>query len=81
MKFGLKTALLVLSPLMVPYGGLIPGPAGNPDRTAYAGQPGSTYDAAANPAQPAAPIAYNPLAPLPAPATTPANAPVPASVR
>ncbi len=69
MKSGLILAGLAilgpLNPLWFPYGALIPGPSGNPDWNAYAGQPGSTYDAAANPPQTVGMVSYDPYAPLP----------------
>ena len=69
MKSGLiLTALAVLgplNPLWVPYGAFVPMSAGNPNWDPYNGQAGSTYDAAANPAQTVGTVAYNPNAPLP----------------
>ena len=38
---------------------------GNPAHDAYAGQPGSVYDAAANPPRDIGQVAYDPNAPLP----------------
>jgi hypothetical protein len=38
--------------------------AGNPNRMAYAGQPGGLYDRAANPPQDIGQVTYNPDAPL-----------------
>ena len=70
MKSGLILAgvaiLGPLNPLWFPYGAFIPGPSGNPDWNAYAGQPGSTYDAAANPPRTIGTVTYDPYAPLPA---------------
>jgi hypothetical protein len=40
-------------------------PAGNPSQKPYAGDHGSVYDAAANPAQNVGQVAYNPNQPLP----------------
>jgi hypothetical protein len=72
MKSGLVLAsLIVFSPLWVPYGAFVAKSAGNPNWDPYAGQPGSTYDAAANPATTVGTVAYNPYAPLPA--TNPAT--------
>ena len=43
----------------------LPGPdAGNPNRMAYAGQPGSLYDRAANPPTDIGRASYNAYAPL-----------------
>ena len=76
MKSGLiLTALAVLgpfNPLWVPYGAFVPMSAGNPNWDPYAGQSGSTYDSAANPAQTIGVVAYDPYAPLPS--VTPATA-------
>ena len=72
MKSGLVLAsLIIFSPLWVPYGAFVTKSAGNPNWDPYAGQPGSTYDAAANPAQTIGTVAYDPYAPLPA--TSPAT--------
>jgi hypothetical protein len=74
MKFAPVLALLV-----VPYGALVPQSPGNPNGQSYAGQPGSTYDAAANPPKTVGTVSYDPYGPLPAtapgapPATPPAN--------
>jgi hypothetical protein len=38
---------------------------GNPDRTPYAGDPGSVYDRAANPPANSGRLFYNPNGPLP----------------
>ena len=71
MKSGLVLAsLIIFTPLWVPYGAFVTKSAGNPNWDSYVGQPGSTYDSAANPAQTIGTVAYNPNAPLPA--TTPA---------
>lgn len=68
--------------VMVPYGALVPQSPGNPNDDSYAGQSGSTYDSAANPAKTMGTVAYNPYAPLPptapAPAPTTPAAPMPA---
>ena len=72
MKSGLVLAsLIIFTPLWLPYGAFVTKSAGNPDWNSYAGQPGSTYDAAANPAQTVGTVAYNPYGPLPA--TSPAT--------
>ena len=60
-----------LNPLWFPYGSFIPESAGNPNWDNYAGQPGSTYDTAANPPQTIGQVQYNPYAPLPS--VTPAS--------
>jgi hypothetical protein len=72
MKSGLVLAasFIIFTPLMVPYGAFVTKSAGNPNWDHYNGEPGSTYDAAANPAQTIGTVAYNPYAPLPA--TSPA---------
>jgi hypothetical protein len=71
MKSGLVLAsLIIFTPLWVPYGAFVTKSAGNPNWDFYAGQAGSTYDSAANPAQTIGTVAYDPYAPLPA--TTPA---------
>ncbi len=64
-------SLIIFTPLLVPYGAFVAPSAGNPDWASYVGQPGSTYDAAANPAQTIGVVAYDPNAPLPA--TTPST--------
>jgi hypothetical protein len=77
MKSGLVLAsLIIFTPLWVPYGAFVTKSAGNPNWDSYAGQNGSTYDAAANPAQTIGTVAYDPYAPLPAssPATPNGNA-------
>jgi hypothetical protein len=56
----------VLALLIVPYSALVPQSPGNPNGDAYVGQPGSTYDASANPAKTVGTVTYNPYAPLPA---------------
>jgi hypothetical protein len=72
MKSGLVLAsLIIFTPLWVPYGAFVTKSAGNPNWDSYVGQPGSTYDAAANPAQTIGTVAYDPYAPLPA--TSPAT--------
>ena len=72
MKSGLILAsLLAISPIWVPYGSFVTKSAGNPNWDSYAGEAGSTYDAAANPAQTVGTVAYNPYGPLPA--TSPAT--------
>jgi hypothetical protein len=48
--------------------------AGNPNRMAYVGQPGSQYDPAANPPRDVGQVTYNPDAPL---ANLPADETVP----
>ena len=53
-----------LNPLWVPYGAFVHKSWGNPNWDAYASQPGSTYDSAANPPQTIGTVAYNPYAPL-----------------
>jgi hypothetical protein len=64
-------ALAILGPLgpvnptWVPYGAFVTKSSGNPNWDSYAGQPGSTYDSAANPAQTMGTVSYNPYAPLP----------------
>lgn len=58
-------SLIVFTPSMFPYGSLLPSGHGNPNRNAYAGDAGSTYDSKANPAQTNGTVSYNPLAPLP----------------
>lgn len=66
MKSGLVLAsLIIFTPLWVPYGAFVAKSAGNPNWDSYASQPGSTYDAAANPAQTVGTVAYDPYAPLP----------------
>jgi hypothetical protein len=69
MKSGLILTSLALlgpfNPLWLPYGAFVPNSAGNPNWDSYAGQAGSTYDAAANPPKTNGPAAYNPYAPLP----------------
>ncbi len=76
MKSGLILAsLLAVTPLWVPYGAFVRLSAGNPNWNEYAGQAGSTYDAAANPAQTVGVVTYDPYAPLP-PAAAPATAPI-----
>ena len=54
-----------LNPLWVPYGAFVHKSWGNPNWDTYAGQPGSTYDSAANPPKTQGTVAYNPYAPLP----------------
>jgi len=85
MKSGL---ILGLGLMVLPYQSLIPSSDGNPNGLPYAGQPGSIYDAAANPPRTDSMVTYNPLAPLPQPpvatvgangsAAPPAPAPMPA---
>ena len=78
-----KFAPAIIALLMVPYGGLVPQSPGNPNGDPYAGQEGSTYDAKANPPKTLGVVAYNPLAPLPAQASTaaaPASGAAPAPV-
>jgi len=70
MKFGWLFAVMV-----VPYGMLVPQTPGNPNGDAYAGQPGSVYDAAANPPQTIGVSHYDPYAPLPVGAATPIPVP------
>ena len=69
MKYGVILASLAilgpLNPLWVPYGAFVPKSWGNPNWDAYAGQPGSTYDSAANPAQTNGSVTYNPYAQMP----------------
>jgi hypothetical protein len=69
MKSGLILSLAFLAgplnPLWVPYGAFVHKSWGNPNWDSYAGQPGSTYDSAANPPQTMGTGAYNPYAPLP----------------
>ena len=81
----MKSALGFLVGLtMLPYAGaFLPGPAGNPNRDPYLGEPGSVYDSAANPPRTDAVVTYNPNAPLPPPAVNnaPANANMPAPPR
>jgi len=76
MKYGWMVAVM-----LVPYGMLVPQSPGNPNGDAYAGQPGSVYDAAANPPQTIGVVRYNPFAPLPAQTagTVPAQTPMPAA--
>ncbi len=68
MKSGLILTSLALigplNPLLVPYGAFVTKSAGNPNWDAYAAQAGSTYYAAANPAQTIGTVSYNPYAPL-----------------
>jgi hypothetical protein len=64
-------SLIIFTPLWVPYGAFVTKSAGNPNWDPYNGQPGSTYDAAANPARTIGTVAYDPYAPLPA--TSPAT--------
>jgi hypothetical protein len=73
MKSGLvlTASLIIFTPLLLPYGAFVTKSAGNPNWNSYAGQPGSTYDAAANPARTVGTVAYNPYGPLPA--TSPAT--------
>jgi hypothetical protein len=68
MKSGLVMAasFIMFIPILVPYGAFVTKSAGNPNWDRYNGEPGSTYDAAANPAQTIGTVAYNPYAPLPA---------------
>lgn len=71
MKSGLVLTCLALAmlgpfnPLWLPYGAFVHKSWGNPNWANYAGQPGSTYDAAANPPQTIGNVTYNPYAPLP----------------
>jgi hypothetical protein len=73
MKRGLMllAGLAILGPLgpvnalWFPYGSVIPHSAGNRNWDPYAGQPGSTYDTAANPPQTIGTVSYNPYGPLP----------------
>jgi hypothetical protein len=73
MKYGWLLALV-----MVPYGALVPQSPGNPNDASYAGQPGSVYDSAANPAKTNGVVSYNPMAPLP-PTVAPTPVPPPAA--
>lgn len=66
-----------LNPLWFPYGAFVRGSAGNPNWDAYAGQAGSTYDSAANPAQTNGTVTYNPRAPLTSVSPTPPGAAAP----
>ncbi len=66
MKSGLVLAsLIIFTPLWVPYGAFVTKSAGNPNWDSYIGQPGSTYDSAANAPQTIGTVTYNPNAPLP----------------
>jgi hypothetical protein len=67
----------ILGLFMAPYSLLVPVTPGNPNGDPYAGQPGSTYDKAANPPQTIGVVTYDPYAPLPPQANNPI--PVPAS--
>jgi hypothetical protein len=58
-------SLFVFSSLWFPYGSFFAGNSGNPNRSQYAGQEDSTYDAKANPAQTNGTVSYDPMAPLP----------------
>jgi hypothetical protein len=58
-------SLIIFTPLLFPYGSLIPHEHGNPDWNSYVGQAGSTYDSKANPSQTIGTVSYNPMAPLP----------------
>jgi hypothetical protein len=82
--FSLNLAILgplgPFNPTWLPYGSFVTKSAGNPNWDNYVGEPGSTYDAAANPAQTVGSVQYNPYAPLPpvapaAPSGTPAPMP------
>jgi len=70
----MKFAPAIIGLLMIPYGGLVPQSPGNPNGDPYAGQPGSTYDAQANPPKANGVVAYNPMAPLPTAPSTAAPA-------
>ncbi len=77
MKSGLVLTaliLLVFTPLWVPYGAFVVKSSGNPNWDSYAGEPGSTYDAGANPPQTIGTVAYDPYAPLAQPAPRPPGA-------
>lgn len=79
----IKFAPAVIGLFMVPYGALVPQSPGNPNGDAYVGQPGSTYDAAANPPKTLGVVTYDPYAPLPpanpaAPGAMPAQPAMPA---
>lgn len=64
--FALGLAAISLSACAYPWRVPMYGPSpGNPDHDAYAGEPGSSYDMAANPPMSPPPVAYNPQAPLP----------------
>jgi hypothetical protein len=77
MESGMKRGLMIvaslailgpfgpLNPLWVPYGAFVTKSAGNPNWASYSGQPGSTYDSAANPPQTVGTVTYDPYAPLP----------------
>ena len=60
-----------VTPLLVPYGSFVVKSSGNPNWDNYAGQPGSTYDSAANAPQTIGTVQYNPYAALPS--VTPAT--------
>ena len=62
MKSGL---ILGLGLLLAPYQALLPSSDGNPNGQPYVGQPGSTFDATANPPRTDSAVTYNPMAPLP----------------
>ena len=64
-SFAILGPLGPFNPLWLPYGAFVTKSAGNPNWDAYIGQPGSTYDSAANPAQTIGTVSYNPNAPLP----------------
>ena len=64
-----------LALFIAPYSMLVPVTPGNPNGDAYAGQPGSTYDKAANPPQTIGVVAYDPFAPLPPQSGNPIPAP------
>lgn len=76
----LPTLLTLTFLALVPYSWAFPGPDGNPEHDAYAGQPGSVYDPAANPPQMLGTVTYNPdavtpqVAPIPQAQTAPAPA-------
>jgi hypothetical protein len=63
----------------VPYVSLVMlGHHGNPNHAPYAGEPGSTYDAKANPPHMDGTVAYDPYKPVPALSLSqPSNPPTP----
>ena len=65
-----------LALFIAPYSLMVPQSPGNPNGQPYAGQPGSTYDQAANPPKTAGVVTYDPYAQLPPQAGAPVSAPV-----
>ena len=72
----IKYGWAVVAAGIFPYSLMVPQSPGNPDADAYVGQPGSVYDASANPARTIGVVTYNPMAPLPADSNGPTAAPI-----